>query len=65
MEHDTTEHDFEVSPDLMADMERRARRERDQHMAACLRSGYHWLRRGITSMVESLSSRRSSPPRQA
>ncbi|QIT56955.1 hypothetical protein HC341_18180 [Aquisalimonas sp. 2447] len=65
MKNDTTEQRFEVSHDLLADLERRARHERDQYMAECLGAGYQRMRRGITSLVNSLSARSGRTPRQA
>lgn len=65
MEHNTTEPRFEVSYHELIDLERRARRERDQYMAACLRSGYQALCSGVKSVSEGISVRRTGVPRQA
>lgn len=65
MEHNTTEERIEVSYDLMTDLERRARRKRDQYMAACIRAGYQSLCRGVKSVAEGISARKTGVPRQA
>ena len=65
MHQNANEPRFEVSYDDLIELEKRARRERDQYMAACLRAGYHRVRDGVAAVAEGLTARTGGNPRQA
>lgn len=64
MNSTTTEPRFDVSYDMITDLEIRARRDRDRYMAACLRAGFHRLRGSVASILEGLTTRMGGSPRQ-